>query len=1405
MAGRCIELALVLGFCTILAVPIVGSSGTNPGGHRAVPTAAAPVPPLYPPHLNAGVRATPMVPPARSVSAVPSFDIPTGNRSLRPASLPLENTTHPDPVAQDPTGAAPAAGLATVATLDLLNGSLSPGVVVPRRSFSPESVAYDPQTGLIYVSSGTDIVLEVSPSHFTVVGSFNATARVGSLIYDPLDHLLFGESDGNVSVLDPAGGSFLYSIAAPDANSGTDGTIVLDQDQGTLWVTNPFASNASVVSIASRTLVAHPHVGWGFNDILGGVWDPVNDRIYLVYYENDSVEVYNGSTNGLLANISLSAFCCFAWGLGVDAATGNVFVTQGLVGFEADLIELSNSSYKWVGSVGIGGFPSGSTYDPASGYLYVADAYRSRVTIVDPTNLSIIGRATLAQENPLLAGQNQPLDIPSLGEIVVAMPYGSTVDGVAAAAPFTTSTLDLSGYPRNALYDPACGCLAILDGGRDTLQFVNPASFSLQATIGLAGAPDSMAFDTATDELWVTLGGLFSPSGVEVLNGSTGTELAYLPGGAAPSGIAYDPSNQEIFVAQAFGTNLTIYSGTNRSKVGTIAVGLYPQDVVFDRALNELFVTVGGAGNLTALNATTGAVVGHSRMGGFPSTLALDPATGELVVTSAALDPELVNASTLTNVSALPVPGAAGFALGPDPRDLTILNGSTSIFTVNLSTLNVTSLSVGVASYSGDWLPNGAFVAVDGADAAAYLVTTHPPVLMSNLTVVLTPSMTAPGTRVTIGVSFGGGVAPFTTRYTGLPYGCAGSNATAITCVPRAAGRYSITAFVVNATGVIESASATLFVVLGFSDTVKEIGLPSGTNWTIVMDDGVTAAGAGSSLTVETSNGTHAVVAEATGFEAAPLEIESDVSGANVSQVVRFLPLHLLTFAESGLPFATPWSLTVAGSGIPLSTAALVLSVPDGTYGFAVGYVPQYGPTPAGGSVVVSGTDRTVRIQFTANAYTVTFEEVGLPSGTVWGGSLAPGGASWSTTAHEANLSVQNGSYAWNVTSTSGEIAIPSHGSITVAGRPLTVGIGFTAPPARYQVEFNARGFAVGVGWNVTIASTTLALFGDGNASTNLTNGTYPYVVHAPPRYRAVPSSGEVTVAGANVSLPIVFSKTLYTVDFSAIGLPAGKAWTVSVGGTTVTSRNTSISTSLPAGTFNYLVTGPSGFRVGGIPPAGSVVVTNANITEHLLFQRGGTGAVRVTAGGLPRGATWCAEVGGEESCTGRSSMVFRNLTPGNYSYALVSPLVNQTVRATLGGQIVPSSGTLTAAPRATTLSLKFVYRYPVLFDEVGLPLGELWSVRLAGTTVGSYGVGLVFAEPNGTYSFRVTPVFGYRASASVTRPAVHGGAVMVIITFRVTPGAAPVGVHALPPTARTPVPMAEAPKRWAAFGRAVR
>ncbi len=236
-----------------------------------------------------------------------------------------------------------------------------------------------------------------------------------------------------------------------------------------------------------------------------------------------------------------------------------------------------------------------------------------------------------------------------------------------------------------------------------------------------------------------------------------------------------------------------------------------------------------------------------------------------------------------------------------------------------------------------------------------------------------------------------------------------------------------------------------------------QTGLASGTWWTLVLNGtSRTTQGGDSNIVFSEPNGTYAFEASAAGYTADPSSGTVAVDGQSINEMIVFtLPgsQFNVTFEETGLPPATPWSVSLNGSQ-QNSTATSIefVAMPNGTYTFMTSTSsPSWQTTEENGTVTVSGSNADIPIPF-EYAYRATFDAAGLPPGVEWYVNLtanfsapssgppppaAPHLVAYSFTSGTSMLlfSLPNGTYSYTVASDSlAWTPPPTSHSLTVAG-----------------------------------------------------------------------------------------------------------------------------------------------------------------------------------------------------------------------------------------------------------------------------------------------------------------------------------------------------------------------------------
>ncbi len=472
---------------------------------------------------------------------------------------------------------------------------------------------------------------------------------------------------------------------------------------------------------------------------------------------------------------------------------------------------------------------------------------------------------------------------------------------------------------------------------------------------------------------------------------------------------------------------------------------------------------------------------------------------------------------------------------------------------------------------------------------------------------------------------------------------------------------------------------------------------------------------------------------------------------------------------------SNPWSVAYDnGSGYlyVANYGSNTVSVINGATDAVVGSVPV-GNTPDGvvydrgnGYLYVtnyySGSVSIITNGPAPSVYPVTFSESGLPSGTNWSVTLA--GQTLSSTTGAITFNEPNGTYSFTVGSVPGYTANITSGSLTVNGASVSRSITFSpVTPGRYSVTFSETGLPSGTWWSVTFNGSTQTSTTSAIVFRSYVNGTYSYTVGSVSGYSANPSSGTITVNGANKAQSISFTALppgRYLVTFPESGLPSGTSWSVTLNGTTRSGTGNVVFTE-PNGSYTFSVGAISGFSAS--PSSGSVTVNGATVFVSITFTALSPGHYSVTFSetGLPLGTSWTVTLGSATLYSTGSSITFINEPNGSYPF---------TVGAISGFSASPSSGSVTvngaAVSRAITFTALPPGQYSLTFSETGLPTGTNWSVTVGTTTHSSTGTTMTFAEANGTYHYTVGAITGYTSSPSSGNVTVNGASQSVSITF---------------------------------------
>lgn len=717
-----------------------------------------------------------------------------------------------------------------------------------------------------------------------------------------------------------------------------------------------------------------------------------------------------------------------------------------------------------------------------------------------------------------------------------------------------------------------------------------------------------------------------------------------------------------------------------------------------------------------------------------------------------------------------------------------------TIASLNATAGSMVAVTAGPSAGNTTLLVNATLNGVSKGASAAIAIFS-PPTITS---FTASPSKLRVGQSTNLSVIVTGGTGALSYTYTGLPQGCISADVARLTCTPTVAGSFQVTVAVVDSAGHATTAKTSLTVMQTLSAAMTESttsgsapltvsfqGMASGGSPPYIYSwnygDGSAGSGQSSTYTYGTA-GSYTptlTVTDANASTASATGTAITVSGGTGFQITSFTaspdPLiignstTLSTAVAGGVsPYSYLYSGLPAGC-VSMNTSSLSCEpVRAGVFSIRVTV------TDAAHSSLNASAQLTV-IGGCGPSCSITFEELGLPSGTYWPLTIL-GRVIGSVAPEPIVIGVPNGTYDFVVGSVNGFAAIPASGNVVVSGNQLFVNITFVSDTYYgYALTFVESGLAPGTIWSVNVY---LPQGGHGLISTNstieitgLTNGSYSFWIGAVPGYTVSTPTGNVTLLGSSTTMSVMFTPLPpgnYSVIFSqGEGLPAGVQWSVRLGGVGMNSTGQEVAFAERNGTFPFTVGPVPGYK--SIPASGSVTVDGSAVGVVIYTIPVDEYLINFTEKGLPVigtvvGLNIVPRWGISLTCGGSSSGGSGEGT--SFVFAAVNGTCTFAVRPPTGYAVAPASGTLNVAGASLTTTLVFSSLYNVTLTEVGLPTGASWTVILAGQTMSSTGSTLAFTEPNGTYNYTVTSLTGYTATPSSGSLTILGRAVSQTVIF---------------------------------------
>ena len=481
-----------------------------------------------------------------------------------------------------------------------------------------------------------------------------------------------------------------------------------------------------------------------------------------------------------------------------------------------------------------------------------------------------------------------------------------------------------------------------------------------------------------------------------------------------------------------------------------------------------------------------------------------------------------------------------------------------------------------------------------------------------------------------------------------------------------------------------------IFSPVKYSVTFTESNLGPGTEWYVnitesngtIYDSGAIS---GSSYTLNLANGSYTYSVSTSDHIYKPSVSSGSfiVDGSPLSESVIFTEVtYPVTFKETGLPSGTSWTLIFDGHRYTLTNTSYIFFEPNGTYSYSATSANYKNLT---GFVTVNSSSQSVILSFVLQTYSVTFSEIGLPSGTTWyvnitesNGTVYDSGA---ISGSSYSFSLTNGSYTYTI-STSDHTYKPSvsSGSFSVNGAAVSKSVTFSE--VKYIVTFTESGLPSGSTWYVNLSNGQTFSSTTGIISFSEPNGTYSYTISTSDHtYKPSAYSGSFKVNGSSpVIIAVAFKEVTYSVTFTESGLPTGATWYVNLsnGMKSGPITGTSYSFSLTNGSYTYTIA-TSDKTYKPLSSSGSLTVNGTPLSKSVSFSEVKY-TVTFTESGLSSGTSWSVTLNGTTLSSTTSTITFSEPN-GTYSY---------TIGNVPGYNISKSSDSITASGKNVTQSITF-------------------------------------------------------------------------------------------------------------------
>ena len=257
---------------------------------------------------------------------------------------------------------------------------------------NPAFLAYDPINLDMYVTnfnSGTVSVIDTTTN--TVIATITVGDSPRGIAYDPINKYMYvaNFNSGTVSVIDTTTNTVIdVDLSTPEIDpitlGGEPAGIAYDPVNKRMYVSNAELDIVSIIDTTTNTVIdvdpSTPEIDpipVGINP-LDMAYDPVNQRMYVANFFENTVSVIDTTTNTVIATITVGNT---PEGVAYDSLNKDMYVTN----TDDDTVSVIDTTTNTVigGPIQVGDFPGSIVYDPVNHRMYVSNIRDDTVSVIN--------------------------------------------------------------------------------------------------------------------------------------------------------------------------------------------------------------------------------------------------------------------------------------------------------------------------------------------------------------------------------------------------------------------------------------------------------------------------------------------------------------------------------------------------------------------------------------------------------------------------------------------------------------------------------------------------------------------------------------------------------------------------------------------------------------------------------------------------------------------------------------------------------------------------------------------------------------------------------------------------------------------------------------------------------------